>query len=272
VNQQASIKIGIAGCGGRMGRMLLAETLATQGVALVAGVERAGDAAVGQDLGILAGGRAIGIVASDDPRVLFATADVAIDFTAPAASVAHARLAVEAGKTLVLGTTGLDPAQTRTVEQAARAIALVWAPNFSIGVTLLLALVERTARTLDPAYDIDVLEMHHRHKVDAPSGTALALGRAAAAGRGVKLDEVWRKARDGQTGARPAGEIGFATLRGGDVVGDHTVIFAADGERIEIAHKASSRSVFARGALRAARWVAGRPPGLYSMKDVLGLG
>lgn len=265
------IKIGIAGCGGRMGRALLAEVLATDGVMLAAGAERPGDAAVGRDLGELAGAAAIGIKAVDDGRVLFAAADVVIDFSAPAATAAHARIAETARKAMVIGTTGLDAFETRALEEVARLIPMVWAPNMSIGVTLLTAMVERAARTLDESYDIEILEMHHRHKVDAPSGTALALGRAAAAGRGVKLDAVWRKARDGQTGARPRGEIGFAALRGGDVVGDHTVIFAAEGERIEFAHKASSRQVFAKGAVRAARWLAGKPAGLYTMRDVLGL-
>jgi len=265
------IKIGIAGCGGRMGRMLLAETLATDGVALAAGAERAGDRAVGRDLGELAGLGPVGVKAVDDARLLFAAADVVIDFSAPAATAAHVRLAEQAGKAMVIGTTGLDAFETRAVEEVARAVPVVWAPNMSIGVTLLLALVEQTARLLDPSYDIEILEMHHRHKVDAPSGTALALGRAAAAGRAVKLEEVWRKTRDGNTGARPRGEIGFASLRGGDEVGRHAVLFAADGEQIEFVHKASSRQVFAKGAVRAARWLAGKPAGLYSMRDVLGL-
>jgi 4-hydroxy-tetrahydrodipicolinate reductase len=172
---------------------------------------------------------------------------------------------------MVIGTTGLDAFETRAIEEAARNVPIMWAPNMSIGVNVLLSLVEQAARTLDPSYDIEIVEMHHHHKVDSPSGTALGLGRAAAAGRDVKLEDVWRKTRDGQVGARPKGEIGFATLRGGDVVGDHTVMFAADGERIEIGHKASSRQVFAKGAVRAAAWVAGKPPGLYTMRDVLGL-
>jgi 4-hydroxy-tetrahydrodipicolinate reductase len=265
------IKIGIAGCGGRMGRTLLAEVLATEGAVLAAGAERAGDAAIGRDLGDLAGHGPIGIKATEDSRALFAAADVVIDFSAPAATAAHARLAGPAGKAMVIGTTGLDTFETRAVDEAAAMVPIVRAANFSIGVTLLLAMVERAARTLDPSYDIEIVEMHHRHKVDAPSGTALALGRAAAAGRTVKLEEVSRTAREGQTGPRTRGEIGFASLRGGDVVGDHAAIFAADGERIEFVHKASSRQVFAKGAIRAALWVARKPPRLYSMKDVLGL-
>ncbi len=265
------IKIGIAGCGGRMGRTLLAETLATEGVTLAAGAERAGAEAVGRDLGELAGRTALGIIATDDARAMFAAADVVIDFTSPSATAAHAKIAGTLHKAMVIGTTGLDAFETRAVEEAARTIPIMWAPNMSIGVNVLLSMVERAARTLDPSYDIEIVEMHHHHKVDAPSGTALALGRAAAAGRGVKLEDVWLKSRDGQVGARPRGEIGFATLRGGDVVGDHTVIFAADGERIELGHKASSRQVFAKGAVRAAAWVVGKPAGLYTMRDVLGL-
>lgn len=266
------IKIGIAGCGGRMGRTLLAEVLTTEGVALAAGAERAGDAAVGRDLGELAGRTAIGVKATDDVRAMFAAADVVIDFTAPSATATHAKMAAAAHKAMVIGTTGLDPYETRAIEEAAQSIPVMWSPNMSIGVNVLLDMVTRAARTLDPSYDIEIVEMHHHHKVDSPSGTALALGRAAASGRGVKLEEVWRKERDGNVGARPKGEIGFATLRGGDVVGDHTVMFAADGERIEFSHRASSRQVFAKGAVRAAAWVSGKPAGLYSMKDVLGLG
>ena len=265
------IKIGIAGCGGRMGRALLAETLATEGLGLAAGAERAGDPVVGRDLGELAGKTAIGIKAGDDIRAVFGAAEIVIDFTTPAATAAHVRIAEKTGRAMVIGTTGLDAFETRAVEEVARVVPIVWSANMSIGVNLLFALVESAARTLDPSYDIEIVEMHHRHKVDAPSGTALALGHAAALGRGVKLEDVWRKTRDGQTGARPKGEIGFAALRGGDVVGDHMLVFATDGERIEFGHKASSRQVFAKGALRAAAWVAGKPPGLYTMRDVLGL-
>lgn len=264
-------KIGIAGCGGRMGRMLLAEVLATPGATLAGGVERAGAEAVGRDLGELAGQKPLGMRAGDDAEALLAHADVLIDFTTPAATLDHAGLAAAAGKAVVVGTTGLDAVQGRALRKAAETIPLVWAPNMSLGVTLLMSLVEQVARALDPSYDIEILEMHHRHKVDAPSGTALALGRAAASGRDVALETVWQKTRDGVTGTRRAGDIGFATLRGGDVVGDHTVVFAGEGERLEITHKASSRQVFAKGAVRAALWVHGKPPGLYSVRDVLGL-
>ena len=265
-------KIGIVGCDGRMGRMLVREVLGTAGVLLAGGVERPGSDAVGRDLGELVGLPRTGLVVGTDAGVLFETADAVMDFTTPAAAVEHARLAAQTRTALVVGTTGLGPEQEAPLVEAAARAALVRAPNMSVGVNLMLSLVERVAALLEAGtFDIEIVEMHHRHKTDAPSGTALALGRAAAAGRQVPLDQVWRKSRDGQTGARPEGEIGFATLRGGDVVGDHTVIFAADGERLEITHKASSRQIFARGAVRAACWAAGAPPGLYSMRDVLGL-
>ena len=171
----------------------------------------------------------------------------------------------------MVGTTGLDADIVATLQKYAASAPIVFAPNFSIGVNVLFSLTEKLAATLGPDYDIDILEMHHRHKLDAPSGTALGLGEAAARGRKVKLVNVWKKSRDGQVGARPSGEIGFATLRGGDVVGDHTVMFAADGERVELTHKASSRAVFAKGAVRAALWARSRGPSFYSMRDVLDL-
>ncbi|MDX2221296.1 MAG: 4-hydroxy-tetrahydrodipicolinate reductase [Rhodospirillaceae bacterium] len=264
------MSIGIVGCAGRMGRMLIAETLATPGARLAGGTEPAGPT-IGTDLGLLVGHATVGVHVTTDAAALFAGSDVVIDFTVPAATLAHAQLASRTKKALIVGTTGLGPEATAALDKAATSAAVVYAPNFSLGVNLLFALTEQAARVLGPDYDIEIVEMHHRHKVDAPSGTALGLGEAAARGRGVALNQVWRKSRDGHTGARPRGEIGFATLRGGDVVGDHTAIFASEGERLEIGHKASSRAVFARGALRAALWTSGRAPGLYSMRDVLGL-
>jgi 4-hydroxy-tetrahydrodipicolinate reductase len=263
-------RIGIVGCGGRMGRMLIAEVTGTEGAMVSGGTEHAA-ALHGRDLGELAGLGALDVAAGADPAALFDASDVVIDFTTPAATVRHAELAAAAGKALVIGTTGLDPAQAKTIEAAARQAPILWSANMSLGVNLLLGLIEQAAARLGPDYDIEVLEMHHRMKVDAPSGTALALGRAAAAGRGVPLEQVWVKSRDGHTGAREAGTIGFATLRGGDVVGDHTVMFAGLGERVELSHKASDRRIYARGAVRAALWLRGRAPGLYGMKDVLGL-
>ncbi|GAA0586790.1 4-hydroxy-tetrahydrodipicolinate reductase [Caenispirillum bisanense] len=265
------MKIGIVGCAGRMGRMLVQEVLKTEGAALAGGTEPAGAPHLGQDIGLLVGSEPAGALIGDDPSALFAAADAVIDFTTPAASLAHARLAAEHGTALVIGTTGMTAAHEAEVRALADRAAIVLAPNMSVGVNLLFALTRRVAATLGIDYDIEIVEMHHRHKVDAPSGTALGLGRAAAAGRGVALDEAAVWAREGHTGPRPAGAIGFATLRGGDVVGDHTVVFAADGERLELTHKASNRGVFAKGAVRAALWCHGRPPGLYSMLDVLGL-
>jgi len=264
-------RIGVVGCGGRMGRMISSVIHRAEGCRLAGGSARAGSPAVGTDLGELAGVGALGIAVVADPVALFADVDAVIDFTSPEATAAHAELAAQAQAAHVIGTTGLSRDQEAVVARAARHTAIVHAPNMSLGVNLLLSLVEQVAHSLDPGYDIEILEMHHRHKVDAPSGTALALGRAAAAGRGVALAEVAQRTRDGHTGARRAGDIGFATLRGGDVVGDHSVIFAADGERIELTHRASTREVFARGAVKAALWARGKPPGLYGMKDVLGL-
>ncbi len=264
------VKIGIVGAAGRMGRMLLKAVAQTSDAELVGGTEAAHHADMGRDLGALAGLEALGVPLSSDPHDLFERADVIIDFTVPTATAAHAALAAQTGGVLVIGTTGLEVQHQEAIERAARHCVIVQAANYSVGVNLLLGLVEQTARIMPEAYDIEILEMHHRHKVDAPSGTALALGRAAAKGRGVDLDEVADKVRDGITGARKSGDIGFATLRGGDVVGDHTVIFAGVGERIEIAHKASSREIFARGAVRAAVWAGSQKPGLYAMKDVLG--
>ena len=258
------MKITIAGAAGRMGQMLIREIARTDGASLAAALEGSGSNALGTEAA-----KGVKIVA--DAGAALANADAVIDFTVPAATVEHARAAADKGVAMVIGTTGLDPQQTAAVHEAAKKIPILWAANMSIGINVLLSLVEKTASMLDPAYDIEVLEMHHRHKIDAPSGTALALGRSAAAGRQVKLEDVWRKSRDGHTGARPAGEIGFATLRGGEEVGVHTVMFAAAGERLELSHRAFSRETYASGAVRGALWLEGKTPGLYGMKDVLGL-
>ncbi|MGE0736026.1 MAG: 4-hydroxy-tetrahydrodipicolinate reductase [Alphaproteobacteria bacterium] len=265
------MKIGVVGAAGRMGQMLIKEIAATDGAQLMGAAERPGHAALGKDAGTVAGLDANGIAIGADAAALFKTCQAVIDFTAPAATVLNAQLAAQHKSALVIGTTGLDKAQGAAIEAAAKTAPIVWAPNMSLGVNVLFAITEQVARMLGPDYDIEIVEMHHRHKVDAPSGTALGLGQAAAKGRGVELDKVAARGRDGITGARKRGDIGFAALRGGDVVGDHNVIFAADGERIELGHKASGRHVFAKGAVRASMWVAGKPPGLYSMKDVLGL-
>lgn len=265
------MKIGIAGCAGRMGRMLVEAVLETEGTTVSGGTEYPGHAAIGGDVAALAGRNPCGLLVGDDSGDLFAVSDVVIDFTTPDATVRHARLAASRGVALVVGTTGLKLPDFEILKEAARSVPVVQAANMSVGVNLLLGLTQQVASILADAYDIEIVEMHHRHKVDAPSGTALALGQAAADGRGVDLETVSQRVRDGMTGARRQGDIGFATLRGGDVAGEHTVIFAGAGERIELSHKATSRTVFARGAVRAALWTAGQPPGLYSMRQVLGL-
>jgi 4-hydroxy-tetrahydrodipicolinate reductase len=265
----ADLRIGISGCGGRMGRMVALELLETKGVRLTGGIDTPHSPYLGRDLGELAGVGTLGIKAGSDALALFRVADVVIDFSAPAASVGHAKIAAATGKALVIGTTGLDQAQEGALKRAARKAPILWAPNMSVGVNLLLKLVREAAAQLGPDYDIEILEMHHRHKVDAPSGTALALGRAAAGGRGVDLDRSRATARHGVIGPRKNGDIGFAVLRGGDEVGWHKVFFSGAGEVVELAHRATSRRVFARGAVRAAQWLARKRPGLYAMADVL---
>jgi 4-hydroxy-tetrahydrodipicolinate reductase len=266
------MKIGIVGCAGRMGRMLVNETAKTKGCEVGGGTDLPDSPFIGKDVTLIAGLEESGVAVGDDPKALFEAVDAVIDFTAPAATMKHAKLAAETGKILVIGTTGLSNEQKDELKVSAEKAPIIFAPNMSVGVNLAFALVEKVASVLDKdVADIEIVEMHHKHKVDAPSGTALGLGEAAAKGRGVKLDEVSVRSRDGHTGAREDGTIGFATLRGGDVVGDHTVVFACEGERIEITHKASSREVFAKGAVRAAKWAEDKAPGLYSMREVLGL-
>jgi 4-hydroxy-tetrahydrodipicolinate reductase len=254
-----------------MGRMLVAEIVASEDCAVAGGSEAPGSGYVNQDIGELAGVGRIGIPISGDIEKLIQASDVVLEFTSPEATAEHAALAARLGTALVIGTTGLTPAHGEIVREAARNIPIVWAANMSLGVNILLSVVEEVARRLGPEWDIEVLEMHHRNKVDAPSGTALALGEAAARGRGVQLGEVAQRVRDGITGPRKSGDIGFATLRGGDVAGEHSVIFAGVSERLELTHRATTRAIFAKGAVRAARWVVGRPPGLYGLKEVLGL-
>jgi len=268
----ADLRIGVSGCAGRMGRVLVAEVAATPGCRLSGGAEAAESRELGKDIGELAGIGTVGLAASVDVAGLFKRSDIVIEFAIPEAAVAHAVLAAAARKALVLGTTGLDAKAHAALKDAAKSAPILWAPNMSLGVNLLLSLVEDAARRLNEDYDIEILEMHHRHKIDAPSGTALALGQAASRGRAIDLAARSQRVRDGVTGPRKRGDIGFATLRGGDNAGEHRVIFAAEGEQIEFAHRATSRRVFARGAVQAALWLAGQKPGLYGMKDVLGLG
>ena len=264
-------RIGLFGAGGHMGRMLIKTISEDDRTELVAAAERVGSALVGQDAGTLAGVGALDVpIVDQEPRVL--ASDVVIEFTLPEVTLSHARAACAAGTPIVIGTTGLNADQEAELAELGKTLPIVYAPNMSVGVNLLLALVERVAASLGPdAWDIEVVEMHHNRKIDAPSGTALGLGRAAAKGRERPFDELAVLSREGQTGARRAGDIGFATLRGGDVVGEHTVIFAGDAERIELTHKAGDRRIFANGAVQAACWLVGKPAGLYSMRDVLNL-
>jgi 4-hydroxy-tetrahydrodipicolinate reductase len=267
----ADLRVVIAGAGGRMGRTLLRAIHEVPGFALAGAVDREGAAEIGADTGLLAGLSPSGVKVTADALPFVVQADAIIDFTTPASTVALAALAAQARIVHVIGTTGTTAAEDAKLEAAARHAALVKSGNMSLGVNLLAALVKRAATSLGPEFDIEVLEMHHNRKVDAPSGTALLLGNAAADGRKIALREHAVRSRDGHTGARKAGDIGFAALRGGTVVGDHTVIFAGPSERIELTHKAEDRMIFARGALAAAKWGKGKKPGLYSMADVLGL-
>lgn len=263
------LQIAIAGATGRMGLALVRALAAHPRLELTACGIRTGTQEVSASHFEQAGLAFARELMVEMPEVLVARADIIIDFTRPDYTLQLASLAK--GKALVSGTTGLSPAQKEALIHASAQAKILWSANMSVGVNLLVKLVEDAARTLDAAhYDIEVLEMHHKHKVDAPSGTALLLGEAAARGRGVDLHDVWCKQRDGMTGERPAGQIGFATLRGGDVVGAHDVIFAGEGEQLTLAHHATDRRIFARGALRAAEWLAHKPNGFYTMKDVVG--
>jgi 4-hydroxy-tetrahydrodipicolinate reductase len=267
----AGTKIGVVGCGGRMGRMLVAEIAATEGCAVAGGSEAPDSGYINQDIGELAGIGRIGIPVGERVEKLMRESDVVLEFTSPAATAEHAGLAASLGTPMVIGTTGLSSEEGDQVRQAAQSVPIVWAPNMSLGVNVLLSVVEEIARRLGPDWDIEIMEMHHRGKIDAPSGTALALGRAVAAGREMVFEKVEQRARDGITGPRRTGDIGFAALRGGDTTGDHHVIFAAAGERLELVHRATTRAIYAKGAIRAARWAVGRPPGVYGLKEVLGL-
>jgi len=266
------MRIIVAGAGGRMGRALVALIAETAGVSLVGAVESAHAALLGADAFALAGLPPGGVIISADMAALAGEADAILDFTAPRATAGFAAIAAAARIVHIIGTTGLSEDEETVVTAAAARTAIVKSGNMSLGVNLIAALVRRVAATLDAAFDIEIVEIHHRHKVDAPSGTALLLADAAARGRNVDLAAARLAARDGHTGARPAGGIGLAALRGGTVVGDHSVIFAGPHERLELTHRAEARSIFARGALKAALWARGKPPGLYTMTDVLGLG
>ncbi len=267
----AELRVVVVGAGGRMGLTLIRAVLGESRMRLVGALDRPDAPAQGQDAGALAGAGSCGVAVSSDPLPAFAHTDAVLDFTAPEASLAYADLSAQARIVHVMGTTGILPEHEPRLKAAARHCRIVRSGNMSLGVNLIAGLLRRAAAVLGPDYDIEIVEMHHRHKVDAPSGTALLLGRAAARGRGVELAESSVRARDGQTGPRPEGAIGFASLRGGSVVGDHTATLAGEGERIELTHRAESRDIFARGALRAALWAFDKKPGLYDMSDVLGL-
>ena len=261
----------ITGGSGRMGQMLINQVTASDHCNLVGVLERTGHPWVGRDIGEAMGGAAIGITVTDDALEAFAKAQAIIDFTGPEATVAFAGLAAQARAVHVIGTTGLSDDDLKAINAAARHAVIVRAGNMSLGVNLLVKLTEKVAAALDADFDIEIIEAHHNQKVDAPSGTALMLGQAAAAGRGVDLVVVRDSGRDGITGARKRGDIGFTAIRGGDIVGDHDVLFAAMGEQITLRHRATDRAVFARGALKAALWGQDKPPGEYDMMDVLGL-
>lgn len=261
----------VTGISGRMGQMLARTIQASDKARLVGAIERPGHAWVGRDLGEAMGGAAIGVKVTDDPLPAFAQAQAVIDFTAPAATVEFAALAAQARAVHVIGTTGFEPDHLARITAAARHATIIRAGNMSLGVNLLVQLTKKVAAALDADWDVEIVEAHHRMKVDAPSGTALMLGEAAAEGRGVSLADHSERGRDGITGARGRGTIGFSAIRGGDIVGEHDVIFAAEGERIVLRHLATDRAIFARGALKAALWGQGQKPGEYTMLDVLGL-
>ncbi|HCR86535.1 MAG TPA: 4-hydroxy-tetrahydrodipicolinate reductase [Alphaproteobacteria bacterium] len=264
------LRIGIVGAAGRMGKMNIAEVLENPNVKLSAALERRGSEFNGLDAGLIATGKASNIYITENIEQFIADSDAVIDFSTPASTLTLAEKVAKTGKVHIIGTTGLTKEEEEKLNQYAKNCRIVYAPNMSLGVNLLFSLVKKVAASLDENYDIEIVEMHHNKKVDSPSGTALGLGKAAAAGRNVNLDDVWCKERNGNIGARKKGEIGFATLRGGDVIGDHTVIFAAAGERLELTHKASDRRLFTNGALKCAIWAAKQQNGFYSMQNVLG--
>ena len=264
------LKVVIAGCSGRMGHALLEGVFADESLTLYGALERSDSLQIGRDAGEQFGKKS-GVLISHDNEAVLKGADVLVDFTRPEPSLIYLAACQKAGVNMVIGTTGFNAEQKAEIADAAKGIAVVFAPNMSVGVTLLISLVQAAAQVLSEGYDIEVIEAHHRHKVDAPSGTALRLGEAAASALGRSLDDCAIYGREGVTGERDPSTIGFATVRGGDVVGDHTVLFAGIGERVELTHKASSRATFALGALRAAKFMQGKKSGLFDMQDVLGL-
>ena len=261
----------VAGAGGRMGRALTRVISDTRGAVLAGALEAPGSELLGKDAGVLAGLPANGVMLSADLWTMSANADGILDFTVPGATIANVAIAAERGLVHVIGTTGLSASDDAVIKSVTSRAIVVKSGNMSLGINLLAALVKRVAQALDESFDIEILEMHHRAKIDAPSGTALMLGEAAASGRNIALGAHSARGRDGLTGARHDGDIGFASLRGGTVTGDHSVIFAGSMERIELTHRAEDRTMFAQGAVKAALWARGKKPGLYTMADVLGL-
>lgn len=265
------MRVTVVGASGRMGQQLIQATQENQDCTLVGATERTGHDWVGRDLGTCLGGQENGVIVSDDPLEVFAQTDAVLDFTIPAATITHSALAAQARAVHVIGTTGMTEEDLTKVKAAARHATIIRAGNMSLGVNLLTELTRKVAAALGEEFDIEIIEAHHNQKIDAPSGTALMLGEAAADGRGVNLKDVSDSGRDGITGARKKGDIGFTAIRGGDIVGEHDVIFAGAGERVILRHIATDRMLFARGAVRAALWGRGKNPGEYSMLDVLGL-
>lgn len=265
------IKLAVLGAAGRMGQTILGLLAESEDLTLVGAVTELGDPALGRDAGEQAGLEPFGVPLTDDRKQALHDAHVAIDFTLPVALEANLKACEELGTALVIGTTGLGERQHAALERAAHQVPLVYGRNMSVGVNVFMELVARATEALGDEYDVEILEAHHKHKADAPSGTALALGERVAEARGRTLDEIAVRTRDGQTGPRVPGTVGFSVIRGGHIVGEHTVMFVSPEERLELKHVAQDRKTFARGALRAARWVSGRAPGLYSMADVLGL-
>ncbi|MCX7893990.1 MAG: 4-hydroxy-tetrahydrodipicolinate reductase [Burkholderiales bacterium] len=266
-----TLRIAVAGASGRMGRTLIEAVLAAPDLALAAALDAPGTPAIGRDAGELVGARATGVEVGADHRAAIGAADVLIDFTRPAGTLAHLEACVAAGKRIVIGTTGFSGKERQRIAEAAQAIAVVFAPNMAVGVNVVFKLAEVAARALGDEYDVEIIEAHHRHKVDAPSGTALRLGEIVAGALGRDLGAAAVHGRHGDTGERPPGAIGFHAIRGGDIVGEHTVLFAGVGERVEVTVRSGSRTTYAAGALRAARFLAGKSSGLFDMQDVLGL-
>lgn len=266
----SNVRMLVAGAAGKMGRAVITQALATPGVAIAGGFERSGHPAIGRDLGPLTGLDSLGVAVEESAEKSIRRADALIDFTAPSASLENVRIAAGAGIPVVIGTTGFAAHEDAEIAALAAKIAIVKSGNMSLGVNLLAGLVREAAARLGPEYDIEIVEAHHRAKIDAPSGTALMLARAAADGRGVEVDAASVRTRDGVIGERPSGAIGFAVVRGGGIIGDHEVMFAGPDEVISLSHRAIDRGLFAKGAIAAAKWAIGKPPGLYSMADVLG--